>query len=719
MSSSRVAGTDGLRYWGEAEKLVLAFDVGNSASSVALTHLTWSCAPLSTPSALRTVLTFPFSSPSLTPIPSRTPSMMAYDREDTPRMYGAEALTPEGRERIKEEGWVVVKGWKEQMRPMDSPSSATSTSVAKKKLLRKAKPAPLSSPSPYAARLAPAPASMGTSSTSLASMKGSTWSLSSEGLLDAVDARADYDWVDLTNTPSNGSGGSSTKAVAPVEKKRKVVTVHSGPRLRDIYAAWLRHLTACARAWFGERTPNGEATFLRLWSTCVFVIAIPADWTTAETDMIRESMEDAGLLPERFAVGRLIFVKEPASIAHCARRHTKDPEKTWLKEGGSFVLCDAAEEGVSIIGYTVAANHPRLRLRAYEPVSRLPAGTAAITSAFRTFLELRLARTKFKSASIASHLVEEFRTKVLPVFAGVAVAPDAEYKLRIQKDGAEMDHKLEKGIDSGARIRDGWMTLTAQDVEDVFKPAVNDIIVRLSSVLSRGSAKHILLSGGFGESPYLVHRLRETFRPPHASLVIPSLPAHSAVCEGALRFYLSETLQPRTTKFALGVMTAVDWATSWEKAMASREVSVGSGGQKYVLGKFSEVVAKDSLLDPSTRWTKTFNMQYSLNRDEPPILAETLWLFDPDAALEGDDGWIIAPDGRPRPGYRIAGRVVAELDSLVLSLPERRTATEVYVHLEVQLVVYVGAESLEARFEWEEEGRPAAGPAIKLSHETF
>lgn len=130
-----------------------------------------------------------------------------------------------------------------------------------------------------------------------------------------------------------------------------------------------------ARAWFGERTPNGEATFLRLWSTCVFVIAIPADWTTAETDMIRESMEDAGLLPERFAVGRLvsrslipsvrprdwslsesipqIFVKEPASIAHFARRHTKDPEKTWLKEGGSFVLCDAAEEGVSIVSLAV------------------------------------------------------------------------------------------------------------------------------------------------------------------------------------------------------------------------------------------------------------------------------------------------------------------------------------------------------------------------------
>jgi hypothetical protein len=93
--------------------------------------------------------------------------------------------------------------------------------------------------------------------------------------------------------------------------------------------------------------------------------------------------------------------------------------------------------------------------------SGLHAGTAAIISAFRAFLEARLARTKFKSSSIVSHLVEEFRTKVLPVFAGVSVAPDAEYKLRLQKDGPDMDHKLEKGIDSGARIRDGWMTLSA------------------------------------------------------------------------------------------------------------------------------------------------------------------------------------------------------------------------------------------------------------------
>lgn len=161
-------------------------------------------------------------------------------------MYGAEVLTEEGKERIREEGWVVVKGWKEQMRPIESPSSSAPSSEAKKKLLRKAKPAAVPSHAQYASRLAPSSSPMGTSTTSLASIKASMWSVSSEGLLDAVDARADHEWVDLTNTTSNGSNDSSTKA-APLEKKRKVVKVHSGPRLRDIYAAWLKHLTAwCA-----------------------------------------------------------------------------------------------------------------------------------------------------------------------------------------------------------------------------------------------------------------------------------------------------------------------------------------------------------------------------------------------------------------------------------------------------------------------------------------
>lgn len=84
--------------------------------------------------------------------------------------------------------------------------------------------------------------------------------------------------------------------------------------------------------------------------------------------------------------------------------------------------------------------------------------------------------------------------------------------------------------------------------------------------------------------------MRETFTPLGVRLVVPDIPTHSAVSEGALRFYLSETLRPRRTRYALGVQVAVDWSTSWTKGMQNRDVFIGSGGQKLVVGKFGEVV---------------------------------------------------------------------------------------------------------------------------------
>ena len=61
-----------------------------------------------------------------------------------------------------------------------------------------------------------------------------------------------------------------------------------------------------ARAWYGEFVPAGEETFMRLWDESVFVIANPADWGPQETDVLREAMQLAKLLPHQFQPGRLV-----------------------------------------------------------------------------------------------------------------------------------------------------------------------------------------------------------------------------------------------------------------------------------------------------------------------------------------------------------------------------------------------------------------------------
>ena len=97
-------------------------------------------------------------------------------------------------------------------------------------------------------------------------------------------------------------------------------------------------------------------------------------------------------------------------------------------------------------------------MRAYD-TARLAVGAENVVEAFRRLLETRLARTKFKSSSIASHLVREFRDKVLPVFSG-KIGVDFRLRIHGKDDGTKEWEKLERAIDSGCRVRDGIMTLS-------------------------------------------------------------------------------------------------------------------------------------------------------------------------------------------------------------------------------------------------------------------
>lgn len=319
-----------------------------STASVTLAHLSWGSRPLSpTSSTLRTVLTYPYSSPTVTPVPSRTPSLAAYDRHDRPRAFGAECLTASATALARDEGWIIVKGWKAQMKPPPqdvvaarSPAHGPPAAEVGKKLLKKIR-APLSSSSSHSttsispAHLGPPPSpAPGAASWAPSSARTSLRSLaSSEGLVDAAGSpRAPSPSTPSTDASyvlvSAGMGGidggtgalcdlgrSSVGAPPPKPKDKgkpaDARKVHHGPRLRSIYAEYLKWLVACARAWYGE-TPGGDDTFVRCWDEARFVFAIPADWTTDETDLVRGAIEDARLLPANFEVGRLV---RPLSLA--------------------------------------------------------------------------------------------------------------------------------------------------------------------------------------------------------------------------------------------------------------------------------------------------------------------------------------------------------------------------------------------------------------------
>lgn len=242
---------------------MLSFDIGNSFSSVSLTHLHWGVAPLSpsaSPPALRTVLTYPFSTPALTPVPSRMPSVMMFDAVGSVRAIGAECLREETKRRAKDEGWTTVKGWKEQVR-----SSPEELEVAKKKTKEEEKKRvprkrisggliapPLASTTP----LRPSSFRSSTTAPSTASLA------SSEDLLDAVAVRSSIYSVPVS--VDGGSGalegiGRSSKLKKPKEEEKEK-RLHRGPKLSTIYGEFLKHLIA----WFVLFSPRILETSLSL-----------------------------------------------------------------------------------------------------------------------------------------------------------------------------------------------------------------------------------------------------------------------------------------------------------------------------------------------------------------------------------------------------------------------------------------------------------------------
>ncbi|KAL8283878.1 hypothetical protein RQP46_005310 [Phenoliferia psychrophenolica] len=314
-------------------------------------------------------------------------------------------------------------------------------------------------------------------------------------------------------------------------------------------------------------------------------------------------------------------------------------------------------------------------------------GAAAVSRAFQEWITKKLSKTKFKGADVTASIMEQFEQKVKCKF----LSPNELFEFRL----------AETGNDSNHGIKDGVLKLSGVKIEDMYLPTVSAIIARLSAVVSLGEAKAIVLAGGFGESPYLQRRLRETFEPRGVAIVVTDIPALTAVSDGAMRFYLTHTIRPKPTRFDLGVSSAVDWSKNWQKGM-DRPVFVSVSGKRSILGRWTAIVPKGTLLDPAVPISKVYNVKYALEAKDASFRVD-LWAHDPSSEPSAE-GWMTDMAGVPYPNFAPVCTVEADLASLVASLP---------------LIVYVGTESLEACVRWMENGVEKRGPSSRIPSEFF
>lgn len=108
----------------------------------------------------------------------------------------------------------------------------------------------------------------------------------------------------------------------------------------------------------------------------------------------------------------------------------------------------------------------------------------------------------------------------------------------------------------------GWIVkLDFESVKGMFDPVVDKVIKLIDGQLkeARDRCSAMFLVGGFSESPYLLNRVRETFRDQVPIIAVPALPI-AAVVRGAVAYGLNvEIVQERVLKWTYGIEVCRSW----------------------------------------------------------------------------------------------------------------------------------------------------------------
>ncbi|KAG8804483.1 hypothetical protein FRC16_007892 [Serendipita sp. 398] len=266
--------------------------------------------------------------------------------------------------------------------------------------------------------------------------------------------------------------------------------------LKQIYAHLLGYLFDHARNFFKNNTVDGARIWQRLGEKCTIVLATPNGWDTTQQSFLRSAAVLGGLLPETFPEHRLKFVTEGEASVHYALEYSQS--NAWLRKGVVFAVMDAGGSTVDSTLYECKETQPKMVLEEVCASECVQAGSVFVDRAAASMLSRKLDGSNFNEPAYRNDIIDEFEKKTKRKFDGTQTNS-------IIKFGKDWDNDREHGIFKGR------ITLTKQEVESTFNEVIPRIVASCSNLLSGRKVEHLLLVGGFGESPFLRKRLKETF----------------------------------------------------------------------------------------------------------------------------------------------------------------------------------------------------------------
>ncbi|KAL0087058.1 hypothetical protein F4703DRAFT_1850242 [Phycomyces blakesleeanus] len=229
-----------------------------------------------------------------------------------------------------------------------------------------------------------------------------------------------------------------------------------------------------------------------------YCLTVPAMWTNESRDLMRKAAVKAGLISEHDDPKRLLFVDEAMAAALYAERNTSGPK---LTDGQSYMICDAGGGTVDIAVLEKNALSEKTCYKEITIGTGRSCGSTFLDKRFKVLMEKSLHKHPEYTEADIEPALDEFINTIKRYFG------DSICNLRPEMseicDGAHQNPTFADKF-SYDEIR-----------KEVFDPVVNEVISTIETQFAQLGERKLdamFITGGFGSSPYLQHRIKETFK---------------------------------------------------------------------------------------------------------------------------------------------------------------------------------------------------------------
>ncbi|MBR8834292.1 MAG: HSP70 family protein [Stigonema ocellatum SAG 48.90 = DSM 106950] len=336
-----------------------------------------------------------------------------------------------------------------------------------------------------------------------------------------------------------------------------VITTTNGQKFAvvDLIADYLRLLKDLAL----KETKAATAGILRE-NEIRWCLTIPAIWTDADKQLMRNAAQKAGLIGDSEAEAeRLLLVLEPEAAA----LYLQEREKLQLEPGTRFMVVDCGGGTVDITVHEVVSGKG---LQEVAEGTGGAYGSTYVDRSFREFLEKKLtaaAIERFHDEEPVDYLEmmadwERTKCDFDPERSGNIIYFPIRQKLYkiLAKNYSNVLESLADEQDG----EDSNILLSRETMNGIFTATLDGLVEKVEEEFAKLGSRGcdlIYLVGGFSKSPLLRQQIKEKFDSRVKQIVMPSEPGE-AIVQGAVSFGLNpETIRSRRSRLTYGCEMSV------------------------------------------------------------------------------------------------------------------------------------------------------------------